>query len=129
LSSLIASLDNALAGYGEDVTLIRYFGAAPNQADVRVVCRARVDAMSAEQIVAGVNATDLSVIFSPSEINANQWPGGHVPPQPPFEFDQRIPRAGGSDRMIVRGVMRQISFVDPKIVGGELVRINIRVAG
>lgn len=128
-SGLIAALDSALAGYGEDIILRRVVGTGANVTNIDVKCRARVDAMSTDQIAAGVDATDLNVIMSPTQINEAQWPGGTVPLQPPFDVDQRIPRSGGADSMIVRNMPRKIAFVDAKVIGGELVRINARVTG
>jgi hypothetical protein len=129
VSGEIAALDNALAQVGEDIILRRVIGTAPNQTNINVTCRARVDAMKTEQLVAGINATDLNVILSPTQINNAQWPGGHVPLQPPFDVDQRIPRVAGADKMIVRNVLRSVTFVDAKVINGELVRIDARVSG
>lgn len=129
MSDVIAALDNALAQAGEDIILRRVIGTGSNVINVDVKCRARVDAMKTEQLVAGINAADLNVIISPTQINNAQWPGGTVPLQPPFNVDQRIPRVAGADKMIVRKVLRAITFVDAKIINGELVRIDARVAG
>lgn len=128
MSDLVASLDNALAQYGEDVILRRVVGTGKNTINIDVKCRARVDAMKTEQMAAGINATDLNVIMSPTQINDAQWPGGTVPILPPFDVDQRIPRAS-VDKMIVRNSPRNITFVDAKVINGELVRIDLRVAG
>lgn len=130
MSDLIASLDNALAEAGEDVILRRTVGTAPNQANIDVTCRAKVTAMSTQQIEAGIPATEMNVILSPTQINNAQWPGGSIPALPPFNVDQRIPRAGVTDKILMRGLPpKAITFVDPQIVGGELVRINMRVTG
>jgi hypothetical protein len=127
--ALIAALDAALAQSGEDIILRRVIGAAPNLANIDVRCRARVDAMSVEQIAAGIPATDLNLIMSPTEINEAQWPGGTVPQLPPFNIDQRVPRENGPDKVIVRGQLRQVARSKPFIVGGELVRLELRVSG
>jgi hypothetical protein len=130
MSDLIAALDAGLAAAGEDIILRRVVGTAPNQVSIDVICRARVDAVSAEQIAAGIPATDFNVIMSPAQINAAQWPGGTIPSLPPFDLDQRVPRAGLTDKVLLRGQPpRAISFADPKFIGGELVRINMRVSG
>lgn len=129
MSDVIAALDNALAQAGEDIILRRVIGTGSNVTNIDVKCRARVDAMKTEQLVAGINATDLNVILSPTQINNARWPGGHVPLQPPFDVDQRIPRVGGADKMIVRKVLRAVTFVDAKLINGELVRIDARVSG
>jgi hypothetical protein len=130
MADLIAALDNALAATGEDVILRRVVGTAPNTANVDVTCRARVDAMTTEQLSAGILATDLNVIISPTQINNAQWPGGNIPALPPFNIDQRIPREGGPDKVLLRGKpVKTVAFVDAKIINGELVRIDMRVTG
>lgn len=130
MSDHIAALDNALAQVGEDMILRRVVGTVPNQVNIDVKCRATVNALTVQQqLVAGIAATELNVVISPTQINNAQWPGGHVPLQPPFDVDQRIPRVGGADKMIVRNVLRSITFVDAKVIGGELVRIDARVSG
>jgi hypothetical protein len=125
----ISDLDEDLADAGEDIILRRVIGTGANVTNIDVKCRARVDAMKTEQLVAGINATDLNVILSPTQINNAQWPGGTVPLLPPFDIDQRIPRVGGADKMIVRNVSRAVTFVGAKIINGELVRIDARVSG
>ena len=126
MSALIAELDSALAQYGEDIILRRTVGPI----NIDVTCRARVDAATVQQIAAGILATDLNIIISPTQINNAQWPGGTIPGIPPFDVDQRVPRAGGLDKVLLRGFApRAIAFSDPKFIDGELVRINLRVSG
>lgn len=130
MSDLIAGLDNALAEAGEDIILRRVVGSAPNQVNIDVMCRARVDSLSDAQLMAGIPATDLNVIISPTQINNVQWPGGWVPVLPPFNVDQRVPRAGVTDKVLMRGEPpRAVAFVKPFWIGGELVRIEMRVSG
>jgi hypothetical protein len=130
MSALIAALDNALAQSGEDIILRRIIGTAPNQVNIDVTCRARVDATTDTQLVANIPATDLNLIISPTQINNAQWPGGSVPALPPFNLDQRVPRAGPTDKVLMRGQPpKAVAFSDPKFVNGELVRINLRVSG
>lgn len=130
MSDLIAALDNALAEAGEDIILRRVVGSAPNQVNIDVGCRARVDAMTDKDLAAGIPSTDLNIVISPTPINNAQWPGGSVPALPPFDLDQRIPRAGPTDKVLMRGqAPRAIVFADPKFINGELVRINLRVSG
>lgn len=128
MSDLISALDYGLAGYGEDVILRRVVGSGSAVANIDVTCRARVDAATVQQLEANIVATEMNVIISPTQINDAQWPGGTVPLLPPFDVDQRIPRVS-VDKMIVRKSLRNITFVDAKIVGGELVRIDLRVSG
>ena len=130
MSYFIAALDDALAKRGEDIVLRRVIGTAPNQTNIDVVCKARVDAATVQQIVANIPATDLNITMSPTQINNAQWPGGQTPALPPFNLDQRIPRAGNSDKVIMRGqAPKAVVFVHPKFDGNELVRIEMRVTG
>lgn len=130
MSGEIAALDNALAQRGEDIVLRRVVGTAPNQVNVDVVCRARVDAATEQQLAAGIPAADLNIIMSPTQINNAQWPGGSVPAIPPFNVDQRVPRAGPTDKVLVwKQAPRAIAFVKPFWIGAELVRIEMRVSG
>lgn len=130
MSDLIAALDGVLSAYGEDAILRRVIGSGANISNVDVLVRARVDAVSVEQIVAGIAATDLNVIISPTQINETQWPGGSIPLLPPFDVDQRVPRINGPDKVLLRGAApRTVAFCDPKFINGELVRVNLRVTG
>lgn len=130
MSDLVAALDNALANYGEDIILRRVVGTAPNQVNIDVKCKARVDVTSAEQIAAGISATELNVIISPTQIANAQWPGGGAVLFPPFDVDQSIPRTGTTDKVLMRGQPpKAVTFVDTKIIGGVVVRHDMRVAG
>ena len=130
MSALIAALDDALAQVGEDVILRRIVGTSPNQINIDVTCRARVDAVTTAEIAAGLPATDLHVVISPTQINDAKWPGGTIAALPPFNVDQRVPRINGVDKMILRGqAPRTIAHVAPMFIDGELVRINLRVTG
>lgn len=129
MSDRIAALDNALAQVGEDFILRRVIGTGANVTNIDVTCRARIDGMTVTEIAAGLKATDLNVIFSPTQINQRQWPGGTIPIPPPFNVDARVPRENGADKAIIRGVLRQIAFCKPFWIGGELVRIEMRVSG
>src|SRR5215510_13559271 len=128
-SDLIAALDNALARAGEDIILRRVSGTAPNQIAVDVKCRAKVTAVSTEQTVAGIAVTTFEIIISPTQIKDAHWPG--TPPQvPPFNVDPSIPRAGTTDKVLMRGLPpMDVFFVDPIMPSGELVRINMKVKG
>jgi hypothetical protein len=72
----------------------------------------------------------FEIIISPTQIKAAQWPGGASPQLPPFNVDQSIPRAGTTDKVLMRGLPpKDVIFVDAVMPGGELVRINIKVKG
>src|SRR6266567_7466093 len=119
----IAALDRVLAEDGEDIILDRPIGTGNNVAPNKVKCRARVDAVSVQEIAAGITQTDQHVIISPTQIRQAQWPGGSVPASPPFDVDQSIPRI--NDKAIVQKRLRTVAFVDPRFVDGELVRVNM----
>jgi len=124
----IAALDNALAADGEDFTLRRVVGVLPNTVNIDVKCKAWITAITAEQIAAGIPETELNVVFSPTQINEAQWPGGTVPALPPYNVDQRVPRVD-VDKAVVQNRLRTVSFVNAVNVTGALVRINMRVKG
>jgi hypothetical protein len=129
VSAVIDALDNALAQSGEDFVLRRVVGTGSNIINIDVKCRGRISAVSVTEIAAGIRATDLNVIFSASQINDAQWPGGTIPQAPPFNVDQRVPRENGADKAIIRGVLRQIALSKPIWIDGELSRIEMRVTG
>lgn len=129
MSEILAALDSALAATGESFILRRVIGSGAAVSNIDVTCVGRIDATGVTDIAAGLKATDLKVIFSPTQINQAQWPGGSSPQQPPFEVDQRIPRENGADKALIRGVLRQIASVKPYVIAGELVRIEMRVSG
>lgn len=129
MSDLINALDSALAQIGEDFILRRVVGSGTNVFNVDVKCRGRIEGVSVAEIAAGIKATDLNVIFSPTQINDARWPGGMLPIPPPFNVDARVPRENGADKAIIRGKLCQIAFVKAFWPGGELSRIEMRVAG
>lgn len=130
MSDLIAALDGGLALTGEDITIRRVVGKAPNQVNIDVKCRARVLALNDKQLAAGIPSNELNVIISPTQINNAQWPGGQVPALPPFDLDQRIPRAGTTDKVLMCGQPpRSVTFGGESIIGGEWVRSDMRVMG
>jgi hypothetical protein len=123
----IAALDNALAEVGEDVVLRRVVGAAPNQQNIDVTCRAMVRSwrLKEEDLASGIKQALIIVIMSPTQIADAQWPGGEVAtalnPNPAF------PRLG--DALIIRGHKRTITGVDAIPVGDEVVRFDLQVLG
>lgn len=130
MSDIIDALDDALSRDSEEIILRRVVGTGAAIANIDVRCRAKITALSVEQLAAGIPATEMNLILSPTQINAAQWPGGGIPSVPPFNVDQRIPRAGVTDKVLMRGLPpKAVSFVNPVFFEGELVRINMRVAG
>lgn len=127
--AMIAALDAALVG-GEEFILRRVVGTAPNQVVVDVTCRARIDAVAYAASAEGPKEASYSLILSPTQINEAQWPGGSIEALPPFNLDQRVPRKGGTDKVLMRGENpRTIIFSDPKFFDGEIVRIDLKVTG
>jgi hypothetical protein len=122
-SSLIAALDAALAQAGEDTILRRIVGTAPNTINIDVVVRASVRSFQPVELVGGISQTDSHVIISPTQIANAQWPGGELPS--PTVANPTLPRI--NDRLIINGRVRSIQVVDPIYIGGELVRIEMRV--
>ncbi len=108
--------------------LRRPVGTGTSQQFITVACRAEITALRDDQISAGITQSELNFIISPTQINKAKWPGGAAHQTPPFNVDQRIPRAT-SDQFIARGKVRTITFVDPKFIDGELVRIDGRMTG
>jgi len=124
MSDLVASLDNSLITAGEDIKLRRSVGVT-NKANVDVDIRSRVLSPTSAQLVGDVQEDDLFCIFSPTEINAKQWPGGHAP----TDSDLRIPSKTMGDTAYVRGRWRAVQWAQGFYPGGELCRIEMRVRG
>ena len=118
----IAALDAALAADGEFIILRRTAGGT----NVDVTCRARVTGLTAAQIIANISVSELNVTISPTEIDAAQWPGGTAPQSPPYDVDPRIPVAN-TDKVIARGRLLNVRYVEALRIDDRLVRINVRV--
>lgn len=128
MSDLIAALDRALASYGEDILLRRRIGEGPDATYQAVTCRARVDRKDMRQSPAGILLAEYTLIMSPTQINTSGWPGA-MPGDLP-DSDPRIPRENDTDDVIIRGqAPRVITTSDPKVINGELVRINLTCVG
>jgi hypothetical protein len=132
MSVFIDALDSALLVNGEDFILRRVIGTGANITNIDVKCIGKIDVVYRRkdiEVVDGIIESAISVIFSPTQINRAQWPGGTVPVPPPFDVDPRVPRIGGADKVIIRGALRQIEFVKPFWQAGDLCRIEMFVAG
>jgi hypothetical protein len=120
VEDMIAALNDALASYGDDV-ILRRRGAALQD----VACKAHVTAyrLRDTELVAktAITQEDLIIIMSPSEIAAAGWPGGS-----PTALDM-LPRKG--DKLVIRGMERNIEVCDPHRIAGEVVRFDIRALG
>lgn len=125
MSDLIASLDDGLITAGEDIKLRRSTGTTVKvNTDVNV--RAAVRSPTAQELVAGIVQDELFCIFSPTEINAAQWPAVQ---SPTATEDVRIPTKNKNDTAFVRGRWRAVQWAQGFYPGGELCRIEIRVRG
>ena len=120
----IAALDSALAtDNGEDVILRRTVGSA--NIDVKV--RAMVRAFKPEALIGGISQTDSLVVLSPTQIKAAQWPGGQPVTSGRLKGIAWLPQ--NNDRAIIQLRNRAITFVKPIAVAGEIVRLELTVAG
>jgi hypothetical protein len=124
----ITALDDALAQNGQDVVLRRVVGSA----NIDVKCRASVRAFRPEELIGGITQSDSLVIMSPTQILAGQWPGGQVVSRSPLLPSTSVSPAWlpkNTDRVIVDGRSRAITFVKPISVGSGIVRLELTVAG
>jgi hypothetical protein len=126
MSRHIAALDRSLARAGEPVTIIRITG-TNQQLPTAVDCLAHVRLEGDQSTVGNVMQRRWSVIISPTEITAAQWPGGQAVGNPPVQTDPRLPRKG--DKISIGGKSMAIERADPVRVNGEVVRINIEAVG
>lgn len=104
MSALVAALDSALAANSEEVKLRRPAG-TDNQIFVEVTFRAAVDLQSNKDLVSGNAQDEFHCIFSPTEINRQQWPGGQLPGG---TEDPRIPSKNKGDEAYIQGDWRAV---------------------
>ena len=125
MSDLIAALDRALAtAGGEEIVLRRRLG---DDVYATVTCIAKIDRIGGGESPAGIRLSEFSLIMSPTQINKAQWPGTGSSSD---GVDPRIPRENDTDDIIIRKQPpRVVTVSDPKYVAGELVRLNLRIAG
>lgn len=118
----LTSLDHSLARVGQNIVLQRMSGAVVG---AQVTCRAIVRGYAPEQLVGGITQQDSHVILSPSEIVAADWKAFTVTGE--TSLDQRIPIKG--NKAVINGKTRNVEAAGGYYVNGELVRIEMRVAG
>lgn len=130
MSSLVASLDSALAAVGEDVIVRRVVGSGAAAQNIDVRCRASARALSSESLNGSVTQTVWDVTLSPTQIIAAQWPGGLPATINPMS-DPRVPRATQDKLIFIDRDHREcaISSAKPIYVNGDLVRISLLVTG
>jgi len=121
----INDLDADLEEDGEYITLRRVIGSGSNTSNVD--CQkvpAAVRAFKPEELVGGITQTDSQVIISPTVLRRKQWLPPASPSLPSFPWLPQI-----NNKAIIQGRVRKISFMKPIVVGGEVVRIELVVAG
>mgnify|MGYP000520537703 CR=1 FL=1 len=84
------------------------------------------NARLADEIAAGITQDTSNVIISPTEINAEGWPGDNLTGVSEL-LDRRVPNT--RDQIVIAGKTRQVIAAAPIYVAGELVRISLRVKG
>lgn len=82
-----------------------------------------------DQLSDSIMQGDTQVIISATDINRTQWPGGLPITSPPATTDPRVPRSGGSDKVVIEGRAKTIMAAEPIYIAGDLVRINLQVRG
>lgn len=125
-----AALDGALASNSEEITLRMVVGSkvATQQFIDCEGIRAAVRGTNAVELTAGIDQNALYCIFSPTQINGKQWPGGQPPG--PQGRDPRIPSKNRGDKAYVRGMWRAVQWADGFYpTPDDLVRIEMRVLG
>lgn len=122
MNPLIDDLDAALKEFGQDAVLRR---PVKNGAPIDVAIRATINSYRENELVSGIAQTDSKVIMSPTEIARAGWPGTEAASL--TVADPTLPRR--NDKLVVDGRVRNIEFVNPITIGGELVRIELRISG
>ena len=120
----IADLDAALAADGEWIEVWRETGT--QKIPLKVRCRAFVRGYAAQELIGGIAQSDSKVILSPTEIIRAGWPGPNSSATPTNQ-DRRVPRKG--DAVVIAGRKRTVEAAGGIYLGGEVVRIEMRVLG
>jgi hypothetical protein len=120
----IADLNVALATDGEWIELWRETGT--QKIPFKVRCRAFVRGYAAQELVGAIAQTDSKIVMSPTEVIRAGWPGANSSATPTNQ-DRRVPRKG--DAVVIAGRKRAVEAAGGIYLGGELVRIEMRVLG
>jgi hypothetical protein len=123
-----ASLSRFLAKYGEDVVLRRTVG-TQNQVNIDATVRGFVRRADPNPLAGANVQADTTVIISGAAIDAAQWPGGQLVTSPPSTIDPRVPRPGGSDKVVVQGRVRTVIESNPTYDSAGLIRVDLVVRG
>ena len=118
----IMSLDRALAESSEDIVLMRVDD--DNSILAQVTCRARVDRTSSDEQPAGIARSGFDLVISPTPLLAGGWPDGDPANIVPLEnAGDRVAFVDTPDQR------RTVVKADPKRIGSQVVRINLRISG
>lgn len=120
----IDALDRGLKRAGQTITLTRI--AINGLPAVSVDCPASIRGYTPQELVNGITQQDSKVILSPTQINAEGWPGIQVSGQP----DIRIPSKTRGDTCTINGNKRSVQAgVGIYLPGNpdKLVRIELQV--
>jgi len=120
-------LNRQLAEHGQDIRLTRMtLGPGGVLIPFSVDCRAFVRDYDPDELVGGIIQGDTKVVLSPTEIEAQGWPGPNSSATPTNQ-DRRVPRK--DDKALLAGKSRNVETGKPVYLNGELVRINLVVRG
>lgn len=125
MTAEIVALDAALDRAGEDVVLSRVVKRSGVNVAATVTCRAAVRAVRSDEIVGAMKITDMTVVISPTQIVAADWPGQDD--NATVGVDKHIPRV--TDSVTIQGKPKQIIAAKPIFVGGVWVRTDMVVSG
>lgn len=124
-SQAIAALDRQLTAHGQDVTLQR--GAAGANGSVTlttVTVRAFVREARPDPVIGAVVQHETEVTISPTQIAAAGWTN-HASPD--AGTDSSIPIVG--NQVVIGGRTKKVMSVEPILMAGTVVRINMRAKG
>jgi hypothetical protein len=124
----IRELDASLAADGLWIELQRLIGT--QLIPIRCTCRAFVRGYAASEVTSIIAFTDSKVIISPTQIIRAGWPGPNNSATSTKQ-DRRVPGPPNNttDRFVINGKPRTIASSLPIYLDGELIRIDMRVAG
>lgn len=118
-------LDYALALDGMNIEL-RSVTPGPAGIYLPVTVRAVVRRYQPEELVGGITQSHRRIIISPTQIEAEGWPGPQSSSDPSTR-DRRVPKKG--DKAIVAGRMYNVEDAHGIYVDDGLVRIEMQALG
>src|SRR4051812_32222410 len=99
--AILADYDSELADVGEVIKLRRIVGTVNAQAIICDGILATVKGPGQQSLIGTLAQNEYFCIFSPTQINQRQWPGGQVPVAD--GDDPRIPSKVLGDQAFIRG--------------------------